>query len=187
MLFAGLFVCLFLGRDLRIAELTAQNISQVSYNRQMDRITEDALMDVVEYEQADGTLLVRSRQLREQYERLLGAMYELSEDETQLGILEAVTLWEFRQYPYDLSADDLEQIRAGMEEQLREEKRRRREQTLVSLAFPYISGEDYYQTLAGPQLLVVFDPRELLTESDRALASGSRIVKLTDEKLVVVR
>jgi hypothetical protein len=153
----------------------------------MDRIAEDALMDVVETQEEDGTLLVRTGQLSEQYEKLLRAMYELTEDELELGVLEAVTLWEFRQYPYNLSADELEQIRSGMEGQIREKKRRRREQQLLSLALPYISREDYYQTLFGPQLLTVFDPRECLPGMDRVMDSGSRIVKLDDAKLVVVK
>jgi hypothetical protein len=138
-------------------------------------------------QEEDGTLLVRTGQLSEQYEKLLRAMYELTEDELELGVLEAVTLWEFRQYPYNLSADELEQIRSGMESQIREKKRRRREQQLLSLALPYISREDYYQTLSGPQLLTVFDPRECLTGMDRVMDSGSRIVKLDDAKLVVVK
>jgi hypothetical protein len=153
----------------------------------MDRIAEDALMDVVETQEEDGTLLVRTGQLSEQYEKLLSAMYELTEDELDLGVLEAVTLWEFRQYPYNLSAGELEQIRSGMEAQVREKKRRRREQQLLSLALPYISQEDYYQTLYGPQLLTVFDPRECLPGMDRVMDSGSRIVKLADAKLVVVK
>jgi hypothetical protein len=186
-LFAGLFLCLFLGRDLHIGALQAQEFSRIAYNRQMDRIAEDALMDVVETQEEDGTLLVRTGQLSEQYEKLLRAMYELTEDELELGVLEAVTLWEFRQYPYNLSADELEQIRSGMEDQIREKKRRRREQQLLSLALPYISQEDYYQTLSGPQLLTVFDPRECLPGMDRVMDSGSRIVKLDDAKLVVVK
>jgi hypothetical protein len=186
-LFAGLFLCLFLGRDLQIASLLAQELSEVSYNRQMDRIAEDALMDVVETEETDGTLRVRTEQLAEQYGRLMGSMYELTEEEKQMGILEAVTLWEFRQYPYNLSAGELEQIRAGLESQLREEKRRRREQQLLSLAMPYTYREDYYQTLAGPQLFTVFDPREFLPGVDRVMDSGSRIIKLPDQKLVIVK
>jgi hypothetical protein len=186
-LFAGLFLCLFLGRDLQLQGLTAQKLSQVSYDRQMDRIAEDALMDAVEYQQEDGSPMVRTERVREQYELLLGAMYDLTPEELQTGVLEAVTLWQLRQYPYDLSAAELEEIRVGLEEQLREAKRRRREQQLISLAMPYTANEDYFQTLAGPQLLTVFDPRECLPQTDRVLASGSRIVKLMDGKLVVVK
>ena len=46
-LFVCLFVCLFLGRDLKIASLEQSQVSQIQYNRLMDRVNEDALMDVL--------------------------------------------------------------------------------------------------------------------------------------------
>lgn len=186
-LFAALFVCLFLGRDLHIETLCAKRLTEISYNRQMDRIAEDALMDIVETEYEDGTLLMRTKQLAEQYERLLGLAFELTDDAQRLRAAEAVTLWQLRRYPYALSGKELAQIYAGMETQMKEAKRRRREMQLFAIAMPYSAHEAWYQSLAGPQLVTVFDPRELFQGYDRAVLSGSRILKLPDQKLVVVK
>ena len=183
--FAALFICLCLGRDLHIKGLLAQQTTQIMYERQMDRIAEDALMDVVETEQADGRLTVRMDQMQEQYERLLALSFELPDDDCYLRAREAVTLWQFGQYPYALSAQELDAIRVKMEAQINETKHRRREASQLAIALPYMSYEDWYQTLTGAQLLTVFDPREPLWGVERAVFSGSRIVKL--QKLSVVQ
>lgn len=178
MVFAALFMCLFLGRDLSIEQLIAQQTAQISYNRQMDRIAEDALTDVVELQQADGTPTVRTEQVQEQYEHLLSLAYGLTDDECRLRAQEAVTLWQLEQYPYARSAQELDEIRSAMETQINEAKRRRREAALLAIALPYVSQDDWYQTIAGPQLITVFDPREPFPGMDRVIFSGSRIVKL---------
>ena len=177
-LFAALFVCVFLGRDLYIKGLLAQQISQIMYDRQMDRIAEDALMDVAETQWEDGTLRVRTDQLQKQYERLFSLAFGLADDDCRLRAWEAVTLHQFRQYPYALSAQELDEIRSGMEAQINAAKRLRREAAQLAIALPYVSQDDWYQSLAGPQLLTVFDPREPLRGMERAFVSGSRIVKL---------
>ena len=46
LVFAALFVCLFLGRDLYIEGLLVQQTTQIAYDRQMDRIAEDANLSV---------------------------------------------------------------------------------------------------------------------------------------------
>ncbi|MCI7130853.1 MAG: hypothetical protein MSA09_09975 [Lachnospiraceae bacterium] len=178
MIFAALFVCMFLGRDLHIEGLLVQKTSQVMYNRQMDRIAEDALMDVTETEWEDGRLDVRTDQMQQQYEKLLSLSFELTDDDCHLRAWEAVTLWQFGQYPYDLSAQELDALRADMEKQINNVKHRRREATQLAIALPYVSQDDWYQTIAGPQLLTSFDPREPFRGVDRTLLSGSRIRKL---------
>lgn len=178
MIFAALFICLFLGRDLQIAGLIAQQTTQTAYDRQMDRIAEDALMDTVETQMDDGTLFVREDEMREQYEKLLAWSFDLTDDDCRLRVWEAVTLREFGQYPYALSAQELDEIRSGMEARINDVKRRRREEAQLAIALPYVAYDDWYQTIAGAQLLTVFDPREPLPGLDRALVSGSRIVKL---------
>lgn len=183
--FAALFVCLFLGRDLHIEGLLTQQATQIVYDRQMDRIAEDALMDVIETQMDDGTLAVRTDQMKERYEKLLAWSLDLTDDDCRLRAWEAVTLWEFGQYPYELSAQELDEIRSDMETQINDVKRRRREAAQLAIALPYVAYDDWYQTIAGPQLMTVFDPREPFPGSDRALVSGSRIVKL--RKLSVVR
>lgn len=180
-IFAALFVCLFLGRDLHIEGLIAQQTTQIMYDRQMDRIAEDALMDAVQTQQEDGRLTVRTDQIQEQYERLLSLSFELTEDDCRLRVQEAVTLWQFGQYPYALSAQELDAIRCAMEEQINDAKCRRREAAQLAITFPYVAYDDWYQTLTGSQLLTVFDPREPLRGFDRALVSGSRIVKLREQ------
>ena len=180
MVFAALFLCLFLGRDLHIEGLLAQQTMQIVYDRQMDRIAEDALMDVVETELDDGTLTVRTDQMRKQYEKLLDLSFELADDDCRLRAWEAVTLWEFGQYPYAISAQELDTIRSRMESQINDVKRRRREAAQLAIALPYVSYDDWYQTLGGPQLLTVFDPREPFSGMERAFVSGSRIVKLRE-------
>lgn len=177
-LFAALFICLFLGRDLYIGSLLAQRTTQVIYDRQMDRIAEDALMDVVETEADDCMPLVRTSRLQEQYERLMGLAFDLADDEMRLRAWESVTLWQFTQHPYALSAQELDTLRSQMEAEICAAKSRRREEQHLSIAFPYTSGEAWYQTVSGTQLLTVFDPREPLAGYDRALISGSRIEKL---------
>lgn len=183
--FAALFVCLFLGRDLHIESLLTQQATQIVYDRQMDRIAEDALMDVIETQMDDGTLAVRTDQMKERYEKLLAWSLDLTDDDCRLRAWEAVTLWEFGQYPYELSAQELDEIRSDMEMQINDVKRRRREAAQLAIALPYVAYDDWYQTIAGPQLMTVFDPREPFPGSDRALVSGSRIVKL--RKLSVVQ
>ena len=183
--FAALFVCLFLGRDLHIEGLLTQQATQIVYDRQMDRIAEDALMDVTETQMDDGTLAVRTDQMKERYEKLLAWSLDLTDDDCRLRAWEAVTLWEFGQYPYELSAQELDEIRSDMETQINDVKRRRREAAQLAIALPYVAYDDWYQTIAGPQLMTVFDPREPFPGSDRALVSGSRIVKL--RKLSVVQ
>ena len=178
--FAALFVCLFLGRDLHIEGLLTQQATQIVYDRQMDRIAEDALMDVIETQMDDGTLAVRTDQMKERYEKLLAWSLDLTDDDCRLRAWEAVTLWEFGQYPYELSAQELDEIRSDMETQINDVKRRRREAAQLAIALPYVAYDDWYQTLGGPQLLTVFDPREPFSGMERAFASGSRIVKLRE-------
>ena len=180
MLFAALFVCLFLGRDMQIKKLIAAQTTQIIYDKQLDRIAEDALMDIVENEADDGTLHVRTDQLQEQYERLFSLAFDLSDDDCRLRAWEAVTLRQFGQYPYALSAQDLDTIRLDMEAQVNRAKCMRREAVHFAIALPYISYDDWYQSLAGAQLFTVFDPREPLPGMERAIASGSRIVKLSE-------
>ena len=182
--FAALFICLFLGRDLHIARLLAQQTTQIAYERQMDRIAEDALMDVAETEWEDGRLDVRADQMQHQYEKLLSMSFGLADDDCRLRAWEAVTLWQFGQYPYALSAQELDAIRTDMEARINDVKRRRREATQLAIALPYVSRDDWYQTIEGPQLLTVFDPREPFWGADRALLSGSRIVKLAESSLL---
>ena len=183
--FAALFICLFLGRDLHIARLLAQQTTQIAYERQMDRIAEDALMDAAETQLDDGTLAVRTDQMQAQYEKLLAWSFDLTDDDCRLRAWEAVTLWEFEQYPYALSAQELNGFRSDMETQINDAKRRRRESAQLAIALPYVAYDDWYQTIAGPQLLTAFDPREPFSGADRVLVSGSRIVKL--RKLSVVQ
>lgn len=184
MIFAALFVCLFLGRDLHIEGMLAEQISQIQYDRQMDRIAEDAMMDAVETQMPDGTVAVRNAQMQEQYEKLLALSFGLADDDCRLRAREAVTLWQFGQYPYALSAQELDMIRSDMEMQINDAKRRRREATQLAIALSYVTYDDWYQTIAGPQLLTVFDPREPFWGADRALLSGSRIVKLAESSLL---
>ena len=178
MIFAALFVCLFLGRDLYIKGLLTQQTTQIMYDRQMDRIAEDALMDIVETAQEDGMLTVRTDQLQEQYERLFALAVDLTDDDCRLRAWEALTLCRFEQYPYALSAQELDVICSEMENRINEVKRMRRESAQLAIAFPYVAYEDWYQTVYGPQLLTVFDPKEPFSGMDRAFMSGSRIVKL---------
>lgn len=184
MIFAALFVCLFLGRDLHIEGMLAGQISQIQYDRQMDRIAEDAMMDAVETQMPDGTVAVRNAQIQEQYEKLLALSFGLADDDCRLRAREAVTLWQFGQYPYALSAQELDMIRSDMETQINDVKRRRRETTQLAIALSYVTYDDWYQTIEGPQLLTVFDPREPFWGADRALLSGSRIVKLAESSLL---
>ncbi len=182
LIFAAMFVCLFLGRDLMIADLCARRLTTVAYERQMDRIAEDALMDVVETQGRDGAPIVRTGQIYEQYRHFLSCAYDLTEDDCRERAWEAVTLWEFSQYPYALTAQELDEIRDGLEQQINSRKRLRRELTHFALAFPYRSGGEWSQTLYGSQLLTVFDPWDVHAGYDRAAFSGSRIVKLTVEQ-----
>lgn len=186
-IFASLFICLFLGRDLYIGGVLAQRTTQIMYDRQMDRIAEDALMDVVETEAEGGTLRVRPDQLQEQYEKLFALSFGLTDDDCRLRAWEAVTLRQFAQYPYALSTQQLDVIRSDMEARINDVKRRRRESAQFAIAFPYMAYDDWYQTLAGPQLVTVFDPREPFRGFDRAFVSGSRIVKLREQKISVVQ
>ena len=178
LVFAALFVCLFLGRDLYIEGLLVQQTTQIAYDRQMDRIAEDALMDVVETEWENGTLVARTGQMQEQFEKLFALSLELTDDDCRLRAWETATLWEFEQYPYALTAQQLDSIRCDMEAQINKAKRRRREEAQLAIALPYVAYDDWYQAIAGPQLVTVFDPREPLPGLDRAVVGGSRIVKL---------
>lgn len=182
-LFAALFVCLFLGRDLHIRALLAQNISEITYNRQMDRIDEDAPMDIVETVYEDGSLAVRTEDLRAQFERLLALAFDLTDDAGAMRAQEAVTLFCFRQYPYNLSARDVDAVIAGLEAEANGAKLRRREAQHLAIALPYCADEPWYQTIFGPQLVTVFDPREPVWGGERAVFGGSRIIKLTERAL----
>ena len=178
MLFAALFVCLFLGRDLRIAGLTEQYMTRLVYERKMDRIAEDALMDVVETQQDDGSSVIRMADMQEKYAKLLRMQYDLTDEDCALRAWEAVTLWQFGQYPYAWSAQELDDLRDELQHGMNEAKRRRREQTRLRLEFPYVAYEDWYQMPQGAQLFTGFDPRESFGGLDRAVFSASRIVKL---------
>ena len=183
--FAALFVCLFLGRDLHIQSLIAQRVSGAAINRQMDRIDEDALMDIVETAYEDGSLAVDTLQLQEQFERLLALAFDLTDDAAKLYAREAVTLFCFRQYPANITAQELDWIIEDMEAQVNEAKQSRREAQLLQIAMPYAAHEPWYQPPAGPQLLTVFDPREPLAGPGRAMLGGSRIVKLSDIRVTM--
>ncbi len=177
-LFAALFVCLFLGRDLRIAGLTEQYTTRLVHERKMDRIAEDALMDVVETQQDDGSSVIRMADMQEKYAKLLRMQYDLTDEDCALRAWEAVTLWQFGQYPYAWSAQELDHLRDELQYGMNETKRRRREQTRLRLEFPYVAYEDWYQMPQGAQLFTGFDPRESFGGLDRAVFSASRIVKL---------
>lgn len=177
-LFVGLFICAFLGRDLEISRALSSRCSEVIYNRQMDRISEDALMDVVEQQYDNEALHIRNRQFEEQYGRLLHLAFDLTDEDASLRARQAVLMKSLRQYPYAMSMEQLQTITDQMEEAVNESKRRRRELTHISLALPFVDGEALYQTLAGPQLTTIFDPRDANGFMDRILFSGSRIVKI---------
>ena len=177
-LFAGLFVCLFLGRDLRIASLQEQTLSSLTYEKRMDRIAEDALMDVVYTQLDDGTLVISMSDLEQNYERLIERGYDLTDEDCSLRVWEALALWQFGQYPYAWSASQLDAFRDELQQQMNEGKRARREASRLSLEFPYISGDDWYQMPSGAQLFTSFDPREEIGETDRVIFSAGRIVKL---------
>lgn len=177
-LFAALFVCLFLGRDLRIAGLTEQYTTRLVHERKMDRIAEDALMDVVETQQDDGSPVIRMVSMQGKYAKLLRLQYDLTDEDCALRAWEAVTLWQFGQYPYAWSAQELDALRDELQHGMNEAKRRRREQTRLRLEFPYVAYEDWYQMPQGAQLFTGFDPRESFGGLDRAVFSASRIVKL---------
>ena len=177
-LFAALFVCLFLGRDLRIAGLAEQYTTKLVYDKKMDRIAEDALMDVVETQQDDGSSVIRMASMQEKYAKLLRMQYDLTDEDCALRAWEAVTLWQFGQYPYAWSAQELDALRDELQYVMNETKRRRREQTRLRLEFPYVAYEDWYQMPQGEQLFTGFDPRESFSGLDRAVFSASRIVKL---------
>ncbi len=177
-LFAGLFVCLFLGRDLRIAGLAEQYTTTLVHEKKLDRIAEDALMDVVETQQDDGSPVIRMAYMQEKYAKLLRMEYDLTDEDCEQRAWEAVTLWQFGQYPYACSAQELDQLRDELQQEMNEAKRRRREQTRLRLEFPYVAYEDWYQMPQGTQLFTGFDPREYFGGPDRAVFSASRIVKL---------
>ena len=182
MLFAAICVCLFLGRDLKIQRLAGQYTSQVIYDRKMDRVAEDALMDVVETQKNDGTLIIRMDQMQEQYAKLLRLQFDLTDEDCALRVYEAVTLHQFRQYPYAWTMQDLDAFRDTLQYQLNEAKRIRREQTRLRLEFPYTAYDDWYQMPQGPQLFTGFDPRESGDGRDRFVFSGSRIIKLKNSR-----
>lgn len=176
-LFGALFLCMAVTRDWKIQYVLAQKLSDVQYNIQMDRIAEDALMDIVETEYADGSLYVRTAQLQKRYEQLLQLAFDLTDDEKRLLAYEAVTLWQFQQYPYALTAEQTDALCTQLQEQVNEVKRRRREEQLLEIALPYVRVDDWYQALSGAQLVTVFDLRERFPTYDRAVFSGSRMEK----------
>lgn len=180
-IFAALFVCLFLGRDLKIQRLTSQYTSQVIYERKLDRIAEDALMDVVETQKNDGTLVIRMEQMQDQYAKLLRLQFDLTDEDCAWRVWEAVTLRQFGQYPYAWTMQELDEYRDALQYQMNEAKRIRREQTRLRLEFPYIAYEDWYQMPQGAQLFTGFDPREPGGGMDRLIFSGSRIIKLKND------
>ncbi|MDD6037494.1 MAG: hypothetical protein PUD20_01655 [bacterium] len=177
-LFVGLFICTFLGRDLEISRALASRCSEVMYNRQMDRISEDALMDVVEQQYDSEALQIRNYRLEEQYGRLLRLAFDIADEDVRLRAREAVVLKTLEQYPYAMSSEQLQRITEQMEKEINEEKRRRRELAHISLTLPFADGEAMYQSLAGPQLTIVFDPKDITGFMDRVIFSGSRIVKI---------
>lgn len=177
-LFAGLFVCLFLGRDLKIQILVASRLSEICYDRQMDRISEDALMDIVETENRDGTLVMRTEELEDKYKSLLSLALDLTDEDAALRAKEAVILYQLRQYPYNMTADELNDTLYAFRTHITEQRRTRREQQMLMINMPYIANDAWYQTLYGAQLLTVFDPREPIWGTDRVVFSGSRVLKL---------
>lgn len=177
-LFVCLFACLFLGRDLKIASLAQSQVSQIQYNRLMDRVNEDALMDVLVTEYEDGSLQWDTLQLQDRFRRLLQLQFDLTDDDAWLRARLAVTLYEIRQFPYNLSADELDRMTSMMEQCLRERDRQVKGQQARALLLPYIPSDSFSQSLQGVQFLTVFDPYERGLWYDRVQFSGSRIVKL---------
>lgn len=177
-LFVCLFICLFLGRDLQIASLAQSQVSQIQYNRRMDRVNEDALMDVLVTEYEDGALQWDGAQLQDHFRRLLQLQFDLTDDDAWLRARLAVTLYEIRQFPYNLSAGELDHVTAMMEQCLRERGIQVKAQQARALFLPYIPSDSFAQSLQGVQFLTVFDPTERGLWYDRVQFSGSRIVKL---------
>lgn len=177
-LFVCLFICLFLGRDLKIASLAQSQVSQIQYNRRMDRVNEDALMDVLVTEYEDGALKWDALLLQDHFQRLLQLQFDLTDDDAWLRARLAVTLYEIRQFPYNISAGELDRATAMMEQCLRERSSQVKGQQARALFLPYIPSDSFSQSLQGVQFLTVFDPNERGLWYDRVQFSGSRIVKL---------
>lgn len=176
-IFAGLFICLFLGRDLKLQEYTASRLSELAYNRQLDRISEDALMDMTETQWEDGSLLVRVDEVEERYQELYALALDLSDDDAALRGREALIIQQFRQYPYAITSEEISEAITELNVQLLRQKQDRLQEQLLRINMPYISQDRWYQSMSGPQLFTVFEPRKMIWGTKRVVFSGSRIIK----------
>ena len=175
----SLFLCMFLGLELRLYDLNQTFLSRISLNRQMDRICEDSMMDVVVKEQDTGEVLADEHLIEQQFDTLMMLSFGVNQKEEQKKLYEIIPLKEFLYAGNDLSMEQTDRIRSHLEA-LANADRQASDANLFAMCFPYVPREDWYQNITGNVFFTVIDPghRNFSWETlNRGEFSGSRIEK----------
>lgn len=181
-IFFALFICVMLGDSLRSMELSERFVNKQIAERQMDTLSESALMDIAVRE-TQGELITDNKKLWENYERAFRAAYDLPVDESLTGagaeVLSARAYekkWELEETG-DYSESEL--VREDISD-----KGIETETGMLRANIP-AGGSRWTQAVYGHQFITVFAPRDA-TKLNRnytgANISGARIEKKRERR-----
>lgn len=175
-------ICCILPLDIQMSYVSRAFCLQKSYDRVLDRICEDSLMDAVEAEYGQGEMQVDVSKVYERFEELLSLEFGTVSEWEKEKLLRSVRLEQFEYLDSKLSVQQTEELRQAWEAAIAMKSQTGEKE--FSLYFPFLSGEDWYQNPAGPSFYSFFDPEgeEAVPGGYRRYVfSGGRIVKQVPE------
>lgn len=179
-LVAAIGICCIMPLGIRMSNLSEAFCSQQLYSRILDRVCEDSLIDAVDTEQEFGEPQVDVQKVYERFDELLAMEFGAVSAWEKEKLLEGIRFKQFENLAPQLSVQQTEDLRQAWETAIARSGNPGEKE--ISLYFPYIAGEDWYQNLAGPSLYSYFEPERIPPGDYRRYAfSGSRIVKLAPE------
>lgn len=181
--FAAVCLCFFVPLDLKIGYLAEAFCQQEQYERRLDRICEDSLMDSILQENEDGTILADQDRIYRRFEELLQLEFDAISSEERQYLCDCIRIMQFEYLQPVLSPEDTDRIRERFEQIAAgqgQEGAPGRAADKFAFYFPYITQEDWYQNIAGPSLYSLFEPDSSGDPWEpyrRYVFSGGRIVK----------
>ena len=179
-------ICFFLPLDIRAAYLSQSFCQQAMYEKILDRVCEDSLLDAVAEEGEEGCVQVDVQKAYQRFDELLDMEFGAISEWERQRLLSGIRLKQFENLSKGLSVSQTEELREKWEAAiaLHDGATGDGEKKRIELYFPYIPGEDWYQNLTGPSLYSFYEPDGRGGLSDiyrRYVFSGSRIVKQAPE------
>lgn len=185
-LFAALFVCIMLPLDLRTEYIAQSFCQQKKYDKALDRICMDSLTDSVIRENDDGSMVVDEARVNDRFRELLMLTFDAVSQEDREYLRRCIRMQQFYDLQDMLTAEQTDAVRRQMEQAVADSRNDAhiKNMGLFAFYFPYISHEEWYQSLAGPSLYSFFEAdssEDPWKKYRRYVFSGGRIVKQVPE------